>query len=321
MIASEQMAGGSLSIPGRILAMATSSSLHLLLRRGNAGASTRRVLEALGWLIGQTAGDVGIAHSNLGGVRVDVLSPLIADPMATIVYLHGGAYVSASPRSYRRLVSHLAAITGCRVYAVDYRLAPEHPYPAALDDSIAVCTSLLAAESAENLFLAGDSAGGGLALATAVRLREAGAPLPAALVCIAPWVDLTCSGESMRTRARRERMMSAAGLAIDARRYANGEDLRSPFISPLFADLSGLPPLLIQVGDDEILLDDSTRLAAMAQAAGVGVTLQVWPRLWHVWHLYAGLMPEAQAAMRSIADFIDERVNLEGWKLRPNRHS
>lgn len=130
--------------------------------------------------------------------------------------------------------------------------------------------------------------------------------MPAALVCIAPWVDLTCSGESMRTRARRERMLSPAGLAIDARHYANGENLRNPLIPPLFADLSGLPPLLIQVGDDELLLDDSTRLAAVAQAAGLSVTLQVWPRLWHVWHLFVGLMPEADAAMRSIADNISD---------------
>lgn len=304
--------GGSLSVAGRILAVTTSSTLHLLLRRGNAAPSTRRVLEALGWLIGQTAGDVGIHHADPGGVRVDVVSPRLVDPTASIVYLHGGAYVSGSPRSYRRLVSHLAAITGCRVYAVDYRLAPEHPYPAALDDSIAVYTALQADESAETLVLAGDSAGGGLTLATAVTLRDRGAPLPAALACIAPWADLTCSGQSMRTRARLERMMSPAGLAIDARRYANGENLRNPLISPLFADLRGLPPLLIQVGDDEILLDDSTRLATVAEAAGVSVTLQVWPRLWHVWHLYAGLMPEADAALRAIAAFISAQVRPSG---------
>lgn len=303
---------GSLSVAGRILAVTTSSSLHLLLRRGNAAASTRLVLESLGRLIGQTPADVRIQHADLGGARVDVVSPRVANPTASIVYLHGGAYVSGSPRSYRRLVSHLAAITGCRVYAVDYRLAPEHPYPAALDDSIAVCTSLLGSEPAQKLIIAGDSAGAGLSLATAVSLRDRGAPLPAALVCIAPWADLTCSGESMRTRARRERMMSPAGLAIDARRYAPGEDLRNPLISPLFADLRGLPPLLIQVGDDEILLDDSTRLAAAAEAAGVSVTLQVWPRLWHVWHLYAGLMPEADAAMRAIADFIGAQVDVQG---------
>lgn len=299
----------SLSLPGRILATATSLTLHPLLRRGNAAPSTRRVIELLGRLIGQTARGVAVHHTKVGGVPVDVLTPGPATPKASIIYLHGGAYVSASPRSYRRLVSHLAAITGRQVFAVDYRLAPEHPYPAALDDTLAVYSAVLADQSTEKLVVAGDSAGGGLALATAIALRDRGAPLPAALVCIAPWTDLTCSGESMRTRARAERMMTPAGVVVDARRYAGGASLRDPLISPLFADLSGLPRLLIQVGDDEILLDDATRLAAAAEQAGVRVNLEIWPHLWHVWHLYAGVVPEADEAMRVIADFIDQHLD------------
>ncbi len=183
------------------------------------------------------------------------------------------------------------------------------PYPAALDDSLAVYRALLADETAAKLVLAGDSAGGGLTLATAVQLRDRGAPLPVALVCIAPWADLTSSGESMRTRARAERMLTPAGLSLDAVRYAAGASLRDPLISPLFADLSGLPPMLIQVGDDEVLLDDATRLATSAEQAGVRVDLQIWPRLWHVWHLYAGLVPEADDAMRAIAEFIQQHVD------------
>ena len=228
------------------------------------------------------------------------------------MYLHGGAYVSGSIRSYRRLVTHLAAATGCRVVAVDYRLAPEHPYPAAYADSLAVYTALVAEAANQTIIIAGDSAGGGLAMATAVGLRDCGAPLPAGLVCIAPWSDLTCSGDSMRSRAGRERMLTPAGVAADARRYAAGAELRTPLISPLFADLRGLPPMLIQVGEDEILLDDSTRLAASARSAGVTVNLEVWPRLWHVWHLYAGLMPEADAAIGSIADFVAARIRRQG---------
>jgi len=297
-----------LSLAGRMLAAGTSLTLHPLLRRGNAAPSTRRILETLGWLIAQTPRDVDVHHADVGGIPVDVVTPRLAMPKASIVYLHGGAYVSGSPRSYRRLVSHLASITGCRVFAVDYRLAPEHPYPAALDDSIAVYTALLADEPAEKLVLAGDSAGGGLALATAICMRDRGVPLPAALVCIAPWADLTCSGDSIRTRARRERMMTPVGLAIDARKYAGCASLRDPLISPLFADLSGLPLLLIQVGDDEVLLDDSTRLAAAAEQAGVHVDLQIWPHLWHVWHLYSGLVPEGDEAMRVIAAFVGDNV-------------
>jgi monoterpene epsilon-lactone hydrolase len=299
----------SLSLAGRLLGLGTRRVLRPLLRRGNAAPSTRRVLEALGWLIGQVPRGVDVEQTHIGGVPVHVVSPRQAKSTASIVYLHGGAYVSGSPRSYRRLVSHLAAMTGCRVLAVDYRLAPEHPYPAALDDTVAVYTALLAEQPAENVVIAGDSAGGGLTLATALTLRDGNARLPAALVCIAPWADLTCSGDSMHTRARQERMLTPAGLAVDARRYAGGEDVRSPLVSPLFADLRGLPPLLIQVGDDEVLLNDSTRLADVAKAAGISVAFQVWPDLWHVWHLYAGLMPEADAAMRDIADFISMHIH------------
>lgn len=292
-----------LSIAGRVLGLATSATLHPLLRRGNAAPSTRRVLELLGLAIGQSARGTALERIRLGGVDVDLVTPAVP-PTASIVYFHGGAYVSGSPRSYRRLLTHLAAVTGCRVYAVDYRLAPEHPFPAAIDDGVAACTAVAGRHPAEQMVIAGDSAGGGLTLAAAVALRDRGAAMPAALVCIAPWVDLTCSGSSMRSHARRERMMTPAGLRADARRYAGDTDPRDPAISPLFADLRGLPPLLIQVGDDEVLLDDALRLADSARDSGVEVTLQVWPRLWHVWHLYAGLMPEADAAVTAIADFI-----------------
>ena len=304
----------SLSVAGRVLGLGTRTVLHPLLRRGNAGPSTRRALELLGAMIGQRARGAGVRRTRVGGVPVEVVTPPGPAQPATIVYLHGGAYVSGSSRSYRRLVTHLSVATGCRVVAVDYRLAPEHPYPAALDDSIAVYTAETDARPHDRVVVAGDSAGGGLALATAVVLRDRGGRLPAALICISPWTDLTCSGDSMVSRARVERMMSPAGVAVDARHYAGGADLRSPLVSPLFADLSGLPPILIQVGTDEILLDDSTRLAASARAAGVRVDLQVWPRLWHVWHLYAGLMPEADAAMRAIADFVSATS-----AARPNR--
>ncbi len=206
-------------------------------------------------------------------------------------------------------MSRLADVTGCRIVAVDYRLAPENPYPAALDDSIAVYKALLAdCPPSANLFIAGDSAGGELALATALALRDGGLRVPAGLICIAPWIDLTCSGDSMRTRSRRERMMTPSGLATDARHYASTQSLQNPFISPLFADLGDLPPVMIQVGDDEVLLDDATRLAMAATSQQVSVTMQIWPRLGHVWHLYAGLMPEADAAIRAIADFVTNQT-------------
>lgn len=297
---------GSLSPAARVIGPVTSAALRPLLARGFA--PRRRLLDVVGVLIGQRAAGTAVRATVLGGVPVEVVTPQRPSASVTIVYLHGGAYVSMSPRSHRRLVSHLAAATGCRVIAVDYRLAPEHPYPAALDDATAAYTAHLAEAPQQKVVLAGDSAGGGLALATAIALRDRGQPLPAALVLIAPWVDLTCSGDSMRSRTRRERVLTPAALPDDARRYAGDLDVHSPLVSPLFADLEGLPPMLIQVGDDEVLLDDSLRLAQRAQDAGVPVNLQVWQRLWHVWQLYAGLLPEAADAVGAIAEFVREQT-------------
>jgi monoterpene epsilon-lactone hydrolase len=296
----------SLSPAARILGPGISVSLHPLLRRGFA--PRRRILSLVGGAPGQRAAGTSAQQAMLGGVPVEIATPPRYAGAASIVYLHGGAYVALSARGYRRMVTHLAVATGCRVVAVDYRLAPEHPYPAALEDAIAVYIAERAERPDEKIVLAGDSAGGGLTMATAIALRDRGVALPAALICVSPWVDLTCSGESMTTRARRERILSPAGLAADARLYAGGENLDSPLVSPLFADLSGLPPILIQVGEDEVLLDDSTRLTDAARAAGVSVDLQVSPRLWHDWHLYAGLLPEADAALRAIAYFVSDTL-------------
>lgn len=303
----------SLSPAARILGPVTTAVLGSLLRRGFA--RRRRALELVGVAIGQRASGTDVQRARLGGVPVEIATPPGPAGSASIVYLHGGAYVAVSARSYRRLVTHLSVAAGCRVIAVDYRLAPEHPYPAGLEDCIAVYAAELDERPHEKVVLAGDSAGGGLTLATAIALRDRGIRLPAALVCISPWVDLTCSGDSMATCVKRERVLSPAGLAIDSRLYAGGADLASPLVSPLFADLSGLPPMMIQVGADEVLLDDSARLADSARSSGVAVDLQVWQGLWHVWHLYAGLMPEANAAMRAIADFVGEQTN-EGWPAK-----
>jgi monoterpene epsilon-lactone hydrolase len=296
----------SLSLAARIIGPSTKATMRPLLRRGFA--RRRRSLGLVGLALGRAAAGAQVQQSTLGGVPVEVATPRRRTSSASIVYLHGGAYVAAAARSFRRPVTHLAVATGCRVVAVDYRLAPEHPYPAALEDAVAAYTAERAARPKEKIIIAGDSAGGGLTMATALALRDRGLTPPAALVCIAPWVDLTCSGASLATRARRERWLSAAGLAADARLYAGGEELTNPYVSPLFADLHGLPPMLIQVGDDEVLLDDSIRLADAARSAGVTVKLQVWQHLWHVWHLYAGLLPEADAAMRAIADFISDTL-------------
>jgi acetyl esterase/lipase len=226
-------------------------------------------------------------------------------PAGTMLYLHGGGYHFGSIRLYRELAARLAVACGARVLLPEYRLAPEHPFPAAVDDALLVYRRLLEEGHApERIVVAGDSAGGGLSLALALALKAAGEPLPAALVCLSPWTDLTCAGETMTTCADLDAMLPADVVRHYAVSYAAGCDVRDPLISPLYGDLSGLPPLLVQVGTDEVLLSDSLRLAERARAAGTSVQLDVWPEMWHVWHLFATAVPEARQAIDAIGRFV-----------------
>jgi acetyl esterase/lipase len=227
------------------------------------------------------------------------------NPQGTLLYLHGGGYHFGSIRMYRELAARLALACSARVLVPEYRLAPEHPYPAAVDDARLVYRCLLdQGHAPERLAVAGDSAGGGLTIAATLALRDAGDPLPAALVCLSPWTDLTCSGETMSTCAELDAMLPADIVRQYAASYAAGHDVRAPHISPLFGDLRGLPPLLIHVGTHEVLLSDSNRLAEAARAADVPVKLEVWPEMWHVWHLFAAMVPESRGAITGIAEFI-----------------
>ena len=197
-----------------------------------------------------------------------------------------------------------------RVLNVDYRLAPEHPHPAAVDDAVAAVRFALASGFAPSrTAVAGDSAGGGLALATLLALRDAGLELPAAGVCISPWTDLSGSGESMRTRAAQDPLVDAETLARMAAHYLAGRDPRTPLASPLFADLRGLPPLLVHVGSAEILLDDATRVAERARDVGGDVQLEVWDGMIHVWHAFADMLPEGEQAVQGIAEFLDKKMD------------
>ena len=224
-----------------------------------------------------------------------------------VLYLHGGSYVQGSPRTHRVITSRIAMASGARVLVLDYRLAPEHLFPAAVQDATAAYRWLLERDiTPEHVAMAGDSAGGGLVIATAVALREAGMPLPAALVCISPWTDLEGTGESRVTRAKADPMFSPDGIAEAGRKYLGDADPRTPLASPIYSDLRGLPPLLIQVGNDEVLLSDATRLAERASAAGVATTLEIWPDMWHVWHAFAGFVPEARRALREIGEWVSK---------------
>jgi monoterpene epsilon-lactone hydrolase len=224
-----------------------------------------------------------------------------------ILYLHGGAYIAMSPRTHRSLTSRLAAWSDARLFALDYRLAPEHPFPAALDDALAAYRALLlAGMPAFRIVVAGDSAGGGLALALLLSLRDAGDPLPAAAVLFSPWTDLAATGRSIVTNDAADPMFFGAWVGRQAGHYLATTPATNPLASPVYADLTGLPPLLIQVGDDEVLLDDSRRVAENAARAGVAVALRIWNGVPHGWQIFAPILPEGRDALREAAAFIRE---------------
>jgi len=253
--------------------------------------------------------DVKVERVSAPTAPAEWLLPPSATPGRVVLYLHGGGYVIGSPRSHRHLAAAIAGAAGARALLLDYRLAPEHPYPAAVDDAVAAYRWLLDQGIAPGgVVVAGDSAGGGLTVATLLALRDARTPLPAAGVCISPWVDLTCSGESYRTKAAADPIVQREGVDQMARAYLGSTPPRTPLASPLFAELGGLPPLLIQVGSDEVLLDDSVQLAERARAAGTDATLEVWDRMIHVWHWFLPMLDEAQSAIDGIGRFARTRA-------------
>ncbi|MQY14365.1 Acetyl esterase [Streptomyces sp. RB5] len=245
----------------------------------------------------------------LGGRPALDLEPEGALRRGRLLYFHGGCYIIGSPETHAGLVGEFAARAGIRATSVDYRLAPEHPFPAAVDDGLASYRELLdGGEDPGGIVLGGDSAGGGLALATLLAARDAGLPQPAAVVLFSPWVDLTGAGDSMRTKEDADPIFTAAEIHAGVDLYVGDGDRRHPLVSPLFADLSGLPPLLVQVGANEMLLDDSVRLAGRAGADGVGVTLEIGAELPHVYQHHFGRLDEADAALDRAARFLTDRL-------------
>jgi acetyl esterase/lipase len=243
------------------------------------------------------------------GVSAHSLAPAAAAPDRHIVYLHGGAYVFGSAMFYRDLTWRIAESACARMLCIDYRLAPEHPFPAALDDVLAAYRWLLAKGAhPRRVTIMGDSAGGGLALAALLRLRDESAPLPAAAVLLSPWTDLALSGASLTANADSEAMFAPESLSVLARHYLAGSDPLDPYASPLYADSTGLPPTLIQAASDELLLDDSVRMAEKLRAAGCEVDLQIWPHMPHAWHLFARLVPEGRQAIERIGAFVRGRT-------------
>jgi len=242
----------------------------------------------------------------VGGIKGEWVTAR-GTPKATLLYLHGGGYFACSPRTHRPITAAYAQ-HGFEVFVPDYRLAPEHPFPAAILDAEAAWNGLLASgHAAHALTLSGDSAGGGLALALLLTLRDQGAAMPAAAALLSPWADLAATGASIRGNARRDAMFTKEGILNCSQLYLGGQDAKMPLASPVFADLHGLPPLLIHVGDREMLRDDSTRLAEHARAAGVAVDLRLWPVVPHVWQL-AQFVPEARLSMQLLSQFLLSHV-------------
>jgi len=256
------------------------------------------------------AADLSFKPDVAGGVAVEWVTAPDSDPSRVVLYLHGGGYTIGSIASYRSYTGRLARAAQSRLLSVGYRLAPEHPFPAALDDAVSSYHWLLdQGISPSRIAVVGDSAGGGLALSMVIAIRDAGAPIPAAIVAIGPSTDLAKEGASMKERAHLDPIVTYESSTAHALRYVGPKgNLKHPLASPLYADLRGLPPLLIMVGTHEALFDDSTRFAAKAEAAGVEVQLDIWEEMIHVWPFFADILPEGRQAIDKIGDYIKARI-------------
>jgi epsilon-lactone hydrolase len=246
---------------------------------------------------------------NANGVPAEWITTPATPADRVILYLHGGSYNSGSIASHRSLAANIAHAANTRALIIGYRLAPEYRFPAAVEDARAAYRWLLENHfSADHIIIAGDSCGGGLALSLLISLRDEKQPLPVAAVCLSPWTNLACTGESWETNLKRDIMIDPGGLKKSAQLYLGETDPRTSFASPLYADLTGLPPIFIQVGSEELLLSDATCFAEQAQAAGVKVTLQVWKAMQHEWHFAANILPEGRQAIEQIGRFIDAQL-------------
>lgn len=257
----------------------------------------------------RVAPDVNCTPVVAGGVKSEWIAPPESAQDRVILYLHGGGYTMGSINTHRAMVARIARASKARALAIDYRLAPEHPFPAAVEDALAAYRWLLAeGYKPGKIVISGDSAGGGLTLAALVAIRDAKLPMPAAAIPISPWTDLEGTGASIKSKAAKDPMVTADNLASGAKAYIGKNDPKNPLISPLHADFRGFPPLLIHVGEAEILLDDSTRVAERARAAGVEVELEAWDDMVHVWHVFAKILPEGQQAIDKIGRFVLART-------------
>jgi epsilon-lactone hydrolase len=253
-----------------------------------------------------------ITPASLNGVPGEFVEKDSSSETPILLYFHGGGYIACSAETHRPITGAFAQ-AGFRVCAPDYRLAPEHPFPAAVEDAVASYRSLLDSVPGTEIYVAGDSAGGGLALALLLSIRDAGLRLPVGVVLFSPWTDLAATGPSLKTNDRRCAMFHGWGIAVAGRRYLGGTDPRNPLASPLYADLHDLPPLLIHAAQNEVLLDDSVRFADRARAAGVPVALKLWPVVHHCWQMMYPRLPEARRSIQEAVAFLRSVKNAESY--------
>jgi acetyl esterase/lipase len=287
--------------------------IRAVYRSWNRDTSVARMRGDWDAAFGSTSASVGCERVAAGGVDAEWISPADAPQDKAIFYFHGGGFRLGSVASHRDLIAQIALASGCRVLAVNYRLAPEHRFPAALDDALAAYGWMLGRGlEPGNVAFAGDSAGGNLALAAMLALRERRLRLPVAAALMSPWTDLAATGASYVSRAEADPIHQRSMILALAKNYLGGQgDPCDPLVSPLYADLGGLPPLLIQVGDRETVLDDSVLFADKARAAGVNVELQIWGGMIHVFQMFGAELPEAQQAIASIAGFLNRHLHIK----------
>lgn len=269
----------------------------------------RAVMEEMARQARPAPAAVRVTQIELGGIKAERLAVADADESRAVLYIHGGGFVAGVPANHRPLTWRLAAQTRFPVYAIDYRLAPEHLFPAGLEDCVSAYRALLAKGiAAEHIAIGGDSAGGNLTLATALKLKQDGVPLPGCLVCLSPVTDLAEPAPSHISNARSDALFDARTFTTLPPVYCPGHDLKDPLVSPVRGDVHGLPPTLFQCSRDEMLRDDSIRMADKMKAAGVETAIEVWPKVFHVWQVTADIVPEARKAIARIVAFIGAKL-------------
>jgi acetyl esterase/lipase len=250
-----------------------------------------------------------LGETQLGGVRAQTIVPETMSGERVLLYFHGGGYVIGSPETHTGMVSYVADAMQATCWSMDYRLGPEHPFPAAIHDGVSAYRALLeSGVSPDRIIMGGDSAGGGTTVATALKARDKGLPMPAGLVLLSPWVNLVNEGWSYDHKADRDPMVSKASLDRMAGMYLDGGDPKAPLASPVNANLTGLPPMLIQVGPDEVLLSDSLMLAERAGAANVEVSLEIWPEMFHVFQAFYPFLKQSRDAIARIGKWGRKKV-------------